>query len=55
MRYEAGNCTIVVSIKELPNDVLEMIFNLSQCFVENQSDHRLCVLIGSLTVLISDH
>ena len=37
MRYEAGNYAIVVSIKELSNDVLRMVFNFSYIFVKNHS------------------
>ena len=37
MRYEADNCAIVVSIKELSNDVLKVIFNLGPIFVKYRS------------------
>ena len=37
MRYEAGNCAIVFSIRELSNDVLKMIVNLGHIFVKNHT------------------
>ena len=37
MRYEAGGCAIVVTIKELSNDVLKKVFDLSHIFAKNRS------------------
>ena len=41
MRYEAGNCTVVVSIERaFQNDVLNMIFHLSHIFAKIALDQR---------------
>ena len=40
MRYEAGNYAIVVSIKELSNDVLKMVFNFSYILSKITVDQR---------------
>jgi len=35
MRYEAGNCTIVISMKRPFNNVLKVDFNVGHIFAEN--------------------
>ena len=46
MRYEAGDCAIVVNIKELSNDVLKIIFNVSHIFVKNRSRPKAIIIHG---------
>ena len=40
LRYEAGDCAVVVSIKEPSNDILKMVFNFGRIFAKNRTQPK---------------
>ena len=45
MRYEAGNCTIVISMKNLSDDVLKVDFNVGHIFAKNHTQAKAITMV----------